>query len=140
MLYKQTNMFHLLSLLASILTGLRATFAQVAPRSRARIPVLTPPWDHIDHMFACFERLYADWCRGILPESRERTDLPGAGVACPPRRVRVLPDPTMTAPRTPTPPPSASPHPRFPHPARALPDPRHPLAARPAPHHRAKPA
>ncbi len=99
-------MFHLLSLLASILTGLRATIARVSPRRRAHIPVVTPPLDHINHMFACFERLYADWCNGTLPESRERADPPVAAVA---RLSRpTLPNPTKTAPRTPTPPPAPS--------------------------------
>ena len=109
-------MFHLLSLLASILTGLRATMAQVAPRGRARTPVVTPPWDHIDHMFACFERLYADWCHGTLPELRERADLPRAGVTRLSRPAVPDPDTTITAPRTPPPPPSPSPHPPLPAP------------------------
>ena len=119
-------MFHLLSLLATILTGLRAAVAQVAPRGRARTPVVTPPWDHLDHMFACFERLYADWRNGTLPEPREHADLPGTDTARLSRPVRVLPDTTMpdttlpdttmTASRTPTPPPSSSPHPPLPAP------------------------
>ena len=112
-------MFHLLSLLASILTGLRKAVAHVSPRSRAHIPVLTPPLDHINHLFACFERLYADWCNGTLPEPRERAALPVAGVARLSRPVLrdpaspdpILPNTAMTAPRTPTPPPSSSPHP-----------------------------
>ena len=95
MLYKQTNMFHLLSLLASILTGLRKAVAHVSPRSRAHIPVLTPPLDHINHLFACFERLYADWCNGTLPEPRASAGLPAAGAARPSRPT--LPDPTQPA-------------------------------------------
>ncbi len=119
MLYKQTNMFHLLSLLASILTGLRKAVAGVSPRGRARSPVITPPSDHLDHMFACLERLYADWCHGTLPEPCERADLPGTGT---PRLSRPTPpDPTLPALQPPPDPPPrhALQHPgsrRAPHP------------------------
>ena len=138
-------MFNLLSLLATILTGLRATIAQVALRGRARSPMVTPPSDHLDRMFACFERLYADWCHGILPEPREHADLSGADAA---RRSRpvlpdpILPDPIMTAPQLPpsaapaTPPPSASPHPPLPAPCAPLlwmPSPSPPTTSKNAP-------
>jgi hypothetical protein len=114
-------MIYLLSLLASILTGLRETAAQVSPRRRARSPVVTPQWDHLDHMFACLERLYADWRDGNLPQPCEPADLPGAGAARLSRSTlpdtalpdTTLPDTGMTAPRL-TPPPSASPHPPLP--------------------------
>ena len=106
-------MFHLLSLLASILTGLRKAVAGVLPRGRARSPVVTPPWDQLDHMFACLERLYADWCNGTVADTCKRADLPGAGIA---RLSRPTPpDPAITAPR-PTPPPSPPPHPPLPAP------------------------
>jgi len=84
-------------LLASILTGLRAAVAQVSPRGRARSPAAAPPCDPIDHMFACFERLYADWRNGTLPEPCAGTGLPDAATARPSRRI--LPGPALTAPR-----------------------------------------
>ena len=105
-------MFYLLSLLASLLTGQRATLAHVAPRSRARSPVVTPPWDHLDHMFARFERLYADWRDGVLPEPCARADLPGTGTARLSRPTLpniVLPDPVPAPAPAPQLPPSAAP-------------------------------
>lgn len=97
-------MFHLLSFLASILTGLRAAVAQVAPRGRTRMPSITLPGDQLDHLFACFERLYLDWRNGTLPETRARADLPATPVARPSRPP--LPSPTMPTPPTPEPAPS----------------------------------
>jgi len=65
------------TLLASLLFRLRATVAHVATRDRA--PAL--PRDHLDHLFACFQSLYADWRNGTLPNppppvpaSRDRPD------------------------------------------------------------------
>ncbi len=143
-------MFYLLSLLASILTGRRPAIAPVSPRGRARTPVVTPPWDHLDHMFACFERLYADWRNAILPDTAMTgPTLPATGMIVPGMIEPGMIEPGMTAPRSPTPPPSARPQPPHPTPRARSGTPAPPLRQRPrpaldaitpAPNHFAKPA
>ena len=77
--------------LTSLLSGLL-----VAAWGRARSVEVPAPWDHLDHLVACFERLYTDWRNGILPEPCAAA---GAGVERQPRRgAPVLPQTSMAAP------------------------------------------
>jgi hypothetical protein len=55
---------------ALILTGLRAVIARAAARDRARAPLLVLAWSRIGRMAARFERLFALWRAGSLPQPR----------------------------------------------------------------------
>ena len=98
-------MMNLRLFLTSLLSGLRVVAAHVSARGRARSVEVPVPWGHLDHLFACFERLYTDWRNGILPEPCARADLQGAGVVRLSRRsARVLPDTAMALPPSQEPP------------------------------------
>ena len=87
-------MMNLRLFLTSLLSGLRAIAAHVSARGRGRSVDAPVSWDHLEHLIACFERLYTDWRNGILPEPCERTDLQSTGAVRQSRSsARVLPHP-----------------------------------------------
>ena len=120
-LYVITNMMTLRLFLTSLLSALL-----VAARGRARSVEVPPPWDHLEHLIACFERLYTDWRNGNLPEPCADAHVHGAGVVRRSRRsARVLPHTAMAAP------PSQAPAASRAHSGAAPPAPAAPAAAPP---------
>lgn len=103
-----------------LLSGLRPIPVPVPQRSRVRRAAVSRPTDPIEHLLACFERLYLEWRNAKPPEPG--TPAAPAITAAPPR--------PAPAPRRPD---------RFAHPLPRSPRPAIPSPARPralSPKHR----
>ena len=63
-----------------VITSLRAVIAAVAAKNHARNPLLMALWSRVGRMSQRFERLYARWQAGTLPNPRpSRAGQPRAG-------------------------------------------------------------
>jgi hypothetical protein len=90
-------------LLTALLSGLRAVAAPVAARRRARRVAPPVSRDHLDHLFACFERLYTEWRNRMPPEPGAPDPRPSA-VAAPRPAAEAAAPPAQTRPRPSFPP------------------------------------